>query len=50
MGSEQLRKMANELRKVAAEAETERQMRVAETIKAAHALNLIRKKVTLHAR
>lgn len=50
MASDQLRQLANDLRKVAAQAETERMIRCGETLKAANALNLIRKKVATHAR
>lgn len=50
MASEQLRQLANDLRKVAAQAETDRMIRCGQTLKAAHALNLIRKKVASHVR
>lgn len=50
MASEQLRQLAQELRKVAAEAETARMIRCGETLKAAAALNILRKKVAAHAR
>lgn len=50
MTSEQLRQLAKDLRKVAAQAESERMIRCGETLKAAHALNLIRKKVSTHVR
>lgn len=50
MQGDQIRQLANGLRKVAADAETARMIRCAQTLKAAHALNLIRKKVASHVR
>lgn len=50
MSSEQLRQLAQDLRKVAADAETERMIRCGQALKAAHALNNIRKKVSTHVR
>lgn len=49
MTSDQFRQLAQQLRKVAAEQEAAKDVRVAATIKAAHALNLLRKKVASHA-
>jgi hypothetical protein len=50
MSSEQLRQLAADLRKVAAQADTSRMIRCGETLKAANALHIIRKKVSSHAR
>lgn len=49
MTSDQLRELAAQLRKVASAQEEAKAVRVANTLKAAHALNLLRKKVASNA-
>lgn len=50
MTSDQLRQIAATVRKVASDIEHEKMCRCANTIKAAHGLNVLRKKVTPNAR
>jgi len=50
MTADQLRQLAAQLRKFASEVEADKEMRCAQTIKAAHGLNVLRKKVTPNAR
>lgn len=50
MTSDQLRQIAASLRKVASDHETDKMCQCAQTLKAAHALNVLRKKVTPNAR
>jgi hypothetical protein len=49
MTSDQLRELAAHVRKVASDQEAAKTARVANTLKAAHALNLLRKKVASNA-
>lgn len=49
MTSDQLRELAAQLRKVASDQEATKAIRAADTLKAAHALNLLRKKVASNA-
>jgi hypothetical protein len=50
MTSDQLRQVATSLRKIASEHEAAKMAQCATTLKAAHALNILRKKVTPDAR
>lgn len=50
MTSDQLRQIAASLRKVASDHEATKMAQCANTLKAAHALNVLRKKVTPDAR
>ena len=50
MTSDQLRQIATSLRKAASDIEADKMCQCANTIKAAHGLNLLRKKVTPNAR
>lgn len=50
MTSDSLRKLAAELREVARQSEQEKMVKCAQTLKAATALTLLRKKVHAHVR